>query len=633
MKKNDKAYLSDRVQKYWNRFNRMDSARADWEAEWKYTDLQTEAKIRQTDKWDMLLNVPLEKVHLEIHASKFSWLVPFDIVWSEEDNDPAKVLPIYFATQHYMDAENFYLEKKAWVYDWGKYWTIQMFTWIRQDSYLRYEPKEIYDWLYSDDLKAVKRVETKYAPKNWSIYNVRWDDQAMNQRDYRKADDIILEEQITPEQAKERWRSLTDEMGMGDDIFKPYAISDPIYWISNNYPNQLLVSYYYNKISSDRDIVINKKHCLRSWKYFHNWELPVASAQLFTNNNAIYWDWIPKRVRAMKWYKKSILQDIATAAKLSAWVNIILPSNAKLTAEVNSWLNVWKTSDGSTPQPVQMQTKIADMVAVVNLIDDAINVDVWENARSPFVPQSDKVGIVEIMEEKQQSRDRTKEENINIFWDDVITRTARNVCKYAVNMVKTTEQVKMKLNWVDEEDVTVEYFPDLKIQVKDHVVEKKKSKDDKDILTFREDFGKYWYFSLDKSMTWWEFMARTITPSTKMTNAVQKASFKEWIEALDVVVRMFSDIGLKINPQEDLSWVTLKNVTKRRAQLYDMNLKEWPVTKKSEVENKIKDEQNIAQQLLNDWSLPTNPVHNETNTQLPVQDPYETTPMVGGISQ
>ena len=33
------------VTRFWKRFNLMDSSRADREAEWKYSDLQTEAKI------------------------------------------------------------------------------------------------------------------------------------------------------------------------------------------------------------------------------------------------------------------------------------------------------------------------------------------------------------------------------------------------------------------------------------------------------------------------------------------------------------------------------------------------------------------------------------------------------------
>jgi len=100
-------------------------------------------------------------------------------------------------------------------------------------------------------------------------------------------------------------------------------------------------------------------------------------------------------------------------------------------------------------------------------------------------------------------------------------------------------------------------------------------------------------------------MAKTTTPSTRITNATQKASFKEGIEALNVIVRMFADIGIKIDPQTDMSGLDLKSITERWAQLYDMNLKSGPKTKKAETEAKIAEEQKITETLMSD-TLPTN---------------------------
>ena len=86
----------------------------------------------------------------------------------------------------------------------GQYGTMIMNTSIRYDSYVRYEPKEVFDGIYTDDNKAIKRIEYRYTPKNQSVYTTWFDDQAMNQWNYRKAEDVIIEEQITIDAAKER---------------------------------------------------------------------------------------------------------------------------------------------------------------------------------------------------------------------------------------------------------------------------------------------------------------------------------------------------------------------------------------------------------------------------------------------
>jgi len=63
-----------------------------------------------------------------------------------------------------------------------------------------------------------------------------------------------------------------------------------------------------------------------------------------------------------------------------------------------------------------------------------------------------------------------------------------------VNLVKTTETgVKIRTTKPNGEtevyDGEIQYFPDLSIKVKDHVVERKESKDGKVSHVFKEDFG------------------------------------------------------------------------------------------------------------------------------------------------
>lgn len=68
------------VRKYWDRFLKMDSARNAWEAEWHYSDIQTEATVSTDSQGKMIVNVPIEKVLLDINDGKYAQPIPFDIV-------------------------------------------------------------------------------------------------------------------------------------------------------------------------------------------------------------------------------------------------------------------------------------------------------------------------------------------------------------------------------------------------------------------------------------------------------------------------------------------------------------------------------------------------------------------------
>jgi len=92
------------------------------------------------------------------------------------------------------------------------------------------------------------------------------------------------------------------------------------------------------------------------------------------------------------------------------------------------------------------------------------------------------------MEEHQQIRDRTIDESLNIFYDDILTKTAINLTKYAVTLEKKTEKKKITVDG-KEQDISIETFPNLIIKVRDNKIEDKKDKNGEDIKVFKESFG------------------------------------------------------------------------------------------------------------------------------------------------
>ena len=621
-----------RVKHFLDRFLKMDSARQEWETEWHYTDAQVKATVSTDPKGKLLVNVPIERALEDINAGKYSWPIAFDVSRLDWSPDVERTQPLFFAMQDYMDRENFYMQKDAMIRDKARYGTVVAYTGIRYDSYLKYEPTEVASGLYCDDMKEILRKEYKFSPMNWPIFTVWLDDQAMNQWDQSKINDCILEEHLTVEEAKMKWQWVS---GVDVNSFKAYPVQDPEYWKYNVYPNQCVISYYYNKITSDWDVILNKRECLYSWKYYHNGNLPIEVWQHFPNNASLYGEGIAKRIRWMKWYRKSILQDILDASKMSAGINLIIPENTDVNAKVWSWINVWTTSWWLTAwwvQPVPFQTRIGDMVAVLTLVDDYLMQEAGENIKAPYTSPNTTLWEIEVMEEKQQIRDRGIEAKLNFFYDGILSKFATNISMYAVWLQKTWEKTMIK-DWDSEREVELQTFPSLKIKVKNHTVEKKKAMnsewEEEERLTFKEDFGKEWSFDLDKTMVNGEFICKVQTPSTKISNAVQKDSFNKWLMWLQTISAVFSSLWINLAPiiQQELSPESI--ITKWK-QLWEVDPKLVPKSRKSALDDEIKKEQDIALQMMGQNPLHgTLPIQNDQIPQQTAQPVPEQTPAMG----
>ena len=603
----------DNLKNFLERFQQMDSSRSDREKEWKYTDLQVRAEVSTDKRGRLLVNVPIERVLLDINDGKYAQPVPYDVIWSQWYNDPQAIQPVYFALQDFLDREEFYNEKKAAIRDRAQYGTMHMFTGIRQNSYMRYEPRQVMEGIYSDDMKQLKRTEYKYCPVNIPIYNIWRDDQAMNQWNYKKADDCIYEEAMSIERIKETF-SLLDDFDVEE--VKPYPIDNPAYNKQNDYPNQWLISYYYNKVTSDRQIILNHNYIIHEGKYYHDGHLPVTSAQHFQNNDSIYGEGKPHRIRAMKWYKKSILQDILDASKMNAGINLLVTDGTEVNWQVGSWINIWSTtwSWANAIQPVQMQTKIAEMVAVVNVVDDLINIDAWENVRAPYSSPKTTLWEIEIMEEKQQLRDRALDQNLNVFMDDVLTKSAKNLTKYMV--VQEKESKDLEITTTDDdgkettETITHEIYPKPVINVRWFKVEELESKKKEGESEETEEKGKYipkyrftkdlseeWFFTLDESMCKWEFLVKIVTTSTKPSNAIAKNTFLQATESLDQIANTFRLLWIPIAEDFKQS-IQPKDILEKRKQLYEMTNIEIAKTDKWRTEEEIKELTNISRMMM-----------------------------------
>jgi hypothetical protein len=102
----------------------------------------------------------------------------------------------------------------------------------------------------------------------------------------------------------------------------------------------------------------------------------------------------------------------------------------------------------------------------LNVLDDLVVQDTGENVRSTIDMQTDKVGIVEMMEENKAIRHKSVDENWNIFLDRALSMMLSNIAQFVPALMSKTTTYGEGDNAVTK----VEYPY---IRIKDAVVESK----------------------------------------------------------------------------------------------------------------------------------------------------------------
>lgn len=82
------------------------------------------------------------------------------------------------------------------------------------------------------------------------------------------------------------------------------------------------------------------------------------------------------------------------------------------------------------------------MLAVLNVLDDLVVQDTGENVRATIDMQTDKVGIVEIMEENKAIRHKSVDENWDMYLDRSLTLMMSNIAQFVPTLMSKTVTIK-----------------------------------------------------------------------------------------------------------------------------------------------------------------------------------------------
>lgn len=502
----------------------------------RFTDMST-APIRKTqeenrDKRDrqftslsvrdeygnLKVSLPMEQNLIDTYEGRVSWKLIFDIQPDGKQADIDELQPAQYALEFYLEGwEN----KGTWFYEVAplirrgkaKYGTAFAFVGLENNRQLKYKIKKDAELYSIADLENKENYEPyildawEFFPKELDIRSVYVDEKALNQTNIQEAEDVFIEKMMSLNKINFVWGGNNGYKNIEKLTESTYSENQ-----KNNKEhearNQVLIRFYYNNLTKDYIIYAPDDNLIihRSKMLYNHWKLPIEVVQHYNNDNCLYGIWICEKIRYLKWFKSEIMQSVLDNAAMSSGLNFIIGNNGEIEDRTlgGNWINTWRTTVGAE-QIQQLQPQINMwLINILQILDDLVVQDTWENPRAIIDMQTDKVGIVEMMEENKAIRHKSVDSNWNLFLDRVLTMMLSNIAQFVPTLLSKTETIKQ-----GENQVTKIEYP--YIRIKDAIVKKKEGK----MIIDREDnYGKMGYFEL-KPWTISEGLGvKIVTPST-----------------------------------------------------------------------------------------------------------------------
>lgn len=588
------------------RLGDMRAKKAFMDKEFELCEKQETALSYYNNYWELQVNVPLEQNLIEIYMGRTNWKVSYEIVpdWQAnvEDLQASK-----YALQFFLDwneKDNFWVENKDFRHNKALYGTWIFYTGIRNYKETQYEVKKwvkLIEWSDLQDKKNFNKIEKErwfFFPKSIHPRDFYVDDWAYWKPWIQYADDCIWKEKLSLIEFKMRYlwnkafkQEEVAKVGLGTDI-SPKNFND-----NSIGSNEVIIYHYFDRITKTWLVVANEKNLIYNWIYLYDdWKLPFEMVQHYTNPNCIWWRWIANRIRYLKAYKNEILQDILVGAEMWSGVHLIAWNDAQIGQDWEVWwrgINIWRTVWGaSSVQAINTQPNLSYFTSVMWLLDDLVVQDTWDNIRSPVQAQSDKVGIVEIMEANKAVRQASVDENYNIGLDCILTMTLSRIKQFAPSLL--SEKIYNKKG----DRVMKMIFP--KIRIPNYDVKKVNWK-----LQYTKNIWKYWYFELSPEVVQWVWVKVTTSSTNSTLPILEREKVKDYFSNIGQLLQIASQdpwflekIKERLDMESLMSWMN-------DAYGIDYSLK--AITSKDKEEKKKlekKEDENIEEESEIEWEVP-----------------------------
>ena len=586
------------------RLSEMKSKKEPFDRLFTEFELQETAISYYDNQWGLQVQVPLEQNLTEIYMWRTNGKLVYDIIpdWQAdiEQLQPAKYALNFFLDWN--DKNNFWKENKDFRQNKATYWIWVWYTGIRSYSDYIYEVKEDVelqiwtDILNEKNFNKVKNESWFFFPKSIHPKDFYPDDACYWQTDIQNAKDCIFKEKISFMEFSMRYCDnkafINTEKVVSWVDEAPKNLND-----TSVSQDEIILHHFFDRITKKYLIVVNETTIVYNWLYLYNdWKLPFVTVQHYTNNNCIWGRWIPQRIGYLKAYKSEILQDILVWAEMWSWVHLITGNDDDIWQNWDvwgRWINIWRTTWwAERVQQINTQPNLPYFTNVLNILDDLVVQDTWDNPRAPFQAQSDKVWIVEIMEANKAVRQASVDENYNIWLDEALTMTLSRIKQFAPSLL--SEKV------LDSEWKLIKtIFP--KIRIDGYVVKKEEWKQ-----VIEEKLWKYWYFDLKPWVVQWIWVKITTSSTNSMLPILERQRVTEYINNISQLAQLAQfDPTIAQKLQETIKFDELVNWI-WDAYWYDTKLK--ASTEKDKIAEKNKKEILKIKEML---SLLNNPPENE----------------------
>jgi len=539
---------------------------------WDEADSQFTAISITDEYWELQASLPLEQNLIDAYEGRAAGKYMFDIQPNGKQANVDELQPAKYATEFFLEWWN---NKGNWFYDEAptmrrlkaRYGTEFAFTGLDITQQIKYRIKKdkIKEINSAEDLENPANLEQYIVdgfdlfPKHIGIRNILVDEKALGQTNLHKAEDIIVEKIMSLDEMRlQRWENKS--YGNLDKVTEDTPSDEKKSNKDVIAKNQVLVRFYYNIITKDYVVYVSSDNVIlhRSKMLFDHGKFPMECSQHYSDDNCLYGIGIPRKVKYIKVFKSEFLQYLMRNASISSSVNFVVGNNWEV-EDWNLgwwWVNVWRTSVWAEQiQPLQPQINTW-LIAILNLLDDLVIQDTGENVRAPIDMQSDKVGIVEMMEENKATRHKSVDENWHLFMDRCLTSMISNIAQFVPAILSKTEEVKI---W--DKTVTKVIYP--KITVRDAKVTKKGKwiKVDDGV----DNYWEVWYFELKEDTIPQGLWVKVVTPSSyNSLPLIKKENISKWIEnkyrlaelaALDQTWELMQKLKSNINIQDINDWM------------------------------------------------------------------------------
>lgn len=522
-------------------FAEMKTNRTEYEADRDICDGQMEANTYYDEKWVLQVNPPLEQSLCELSAWRMAGkmnynLEPIGKKPIKEDSVVAK-----YTLAHYIRAEQMHQKIQTTRYTGSVYGTSVYFTGVTSEREVFYKIKEGTDEddiFWTDELEKV--VETMYCMtgNDVPLREVWFSADGLKSPNVQKATRAVMKRSMSLGKFKVtfEWDMFNTEWVCASvDVNPPYGEN------KHNVDDDVQLYYYYDQETKDFWIVANELYLVyRGYYHSKTRGLPFRTKQHYRNHKSLYGYGICHKVRYLKAYKAEMLQDLLGQSKMGG-PNIITGNTNQLSSEYlnNPW-EVWIrqfSGDVDKIKTFQYTPDIQKYVAILQVIDDLVVQDTWENLRATYEAVAQQLGTVEIIENARATRLASVDENDDLFLSEVLTSVLDNITQYAYKL-----QTKKTKNSDGTEEVE---YP--MIQVKwMRVIQ------DWSNVTFVEDLWEQWYFEFREEMIQGRYLVKVTTNSNVNT---QKTLEKNSITQMITNLQMIASFRPDIIQNEDIQWL------------------------------------------------------------------------------